>query len=64
MGSGTTGVAAITQGRKFIGIEIDPEYFDRACRRIEKAVNERGFDFPPQADEPQKTMESELCLVG
>jgi len=35
MGSGTTGVAAIQLGRKFVGIEIDPGYFDIACRRIE-----------------------------
>ena len=37
MGSGTTGVAAVTMGRKFIGIERDPGYFDIACRRIEQA---------------------------
>ena len=37
MGSGTTGVAALQLGRKFIGIEIDPKYFDIACRRIEEA---------------------------
>jgi site-specific DNA-methyltransferase (adenine-specific) len=36
-GSGTTGVAAVQDGRKFIGIEIDPKYFDIACRRIEQA---------------------------
>ena len=35
MGSGTTGVAALRLGRKFIGIEIEPKYFDIACRRIE-----------------------------
>lgn len=35
MGSGTTGVACIRLGRKFIGIEIEPRYFDIACRRIE-----------------------------
>lgn len=35
MGSGTTGVAALSLGRKFVGIEIDPAYFDIACRRIE-----------------------------
>lgn len=34
MGSGTTGVAAVRLGRKFIGIEIEPKYFDIACRRI------------------------------
>jgi len=37
MGSGTTGVAALAQGRKFIGCELDPGRFDIACRRIEDA---------------------------
>lgn len=34
MGSGTTGVACALQGRAFVGIEIDPDYFDIACQRI------------------------------
>ena len=34
MGSGTTGVACANLGRKFIGVEIDPKYFDMTCRRI------------------------------
>jgi site-specific DNA-methyltransferase (adenine-specific) len=37
MGSGTTGVACVETGRKFIGIEISEKYFDIACKRIEKA---------------------------
>ena len=37
MGSGTTGMACMNLGRKFIGIEIEPKYFDIACRRIEDA---------------------------
>jgi adenine-specific DNA-methyltransferase len=37
MGSGTTGVACAKLGRKFIGIEIEPKYFDIACERIAKA---------------------------
>ena len=37
MGSGTTGVACMNLGRKFIGIEIEPRYFDIACERIENA---------------------------
>ncbi len=43
MGSGTTGVAAIQAGRKFIGIEKDPEYFDIACRRIQEAWDSRAL---------------------
>lgn len=39
MGSGTTGVACVKLGRKFIGIEIEERYFDIACRRIEDAVS-------------------------
>jgi DNA modification methylase len=39
MGSGTTGVAAIEFGRKFIGIEIEETYFDIACRRIADALS-------------------------
>lgn len=34
MGSGTTGVAALNLGRKFIGIEREPAYFEAACRRM------------------------------
>lgn len=37
MGSGTTGVAAINLGHRFIGIEIDPYFFDAACERIRDA---------------------------
>lgn len=37
MGSGTTGVAAILAGRRFVGIERDPVYFDYACKRIKAA---------------------------
>lgn len=40
MGSGTTGVACANLGRKFIGIEIEPKYFDIACRRIELAQSQ------------------------
>ena len=38
MGSGTTGVAAVKLGRRFIGIEKEPKYFDIAIRRISDAV--------------------------
>jgi len=37
MGSGTTGVACANLGRRFIGIEIEPKYFDIACERIRLA---------------------------
>lgn len=41
MGSGSTGVAAINSGRKFIGIEKDERYFDMAVKRIMEAVEKR-----------------------
>ena len=43
MGSGTTGVAAIQLGRKFIGCEINPEYFAIAERRIAQAALQPGL---------------------
>jgi len=43
MGSGTTGVAAVRMGRKFIGVEMNREYFDIACRRIDDAHRQGGL---------------------
>jgi DNA modification methylase len=37
LGSGTTGVACVNLGRSFIGIELDPDYFDIAVKRITDA---------------------------
>lgn len=37
MGSGSTGVSCVNTGRKFIGMELDPGYFEAAKRRIEEA---------------------------
>mgnify|MGYP003420909633 FL=1 len=43
MGSGTTGVAAVQMGRKFIGIEREEKYFQIACKRIEDAQRQGDF---------------------
>lgn len=49
MGSGTTGVACAKLGRRFIGIEIDPAYFEIACERIRKAYAQPDlFVAPPE----------------
>lgn len=40
MGAGTTGIAALAVGRKFVGIESEQKYFDLACRRIEAEVSQ------------------------
>lgn len=47
MGSGTTGVAAVQMGRKFIGIEREPKYFDIACKRIEDAQRQGDLFIAP-----------------
>ena len=57
MGSGTTGVACVKTGRKFIGIEIEPKYFDIACRRIQAAL-----DAPDMFVEPPKPAKQEAML--
>lgn len=47
MGSGTTAVAALGLGRRFVGMEIEPRYFDVACRRAEEAWKQpRLFEEP------------------
>ena len=56
MGSGTTGVAAIQLGRKFIGIEREPKYFEIACDRIRQAVAQ-GQLFEPEMQKPHVTDE-------
>jgi len=49
MGSGTTGVACVKTGRKFIGIELDRGYFDIAVNRIKAALVERDARLPMEA---------------
>ena len=56
MGSGTTGVACAKLGRKFIGIEIEPKYFDIACRRIEKAYAQPDLFIERPAPPTQEAM--------
>jgi DNA modification methylase len=59
MGSGSTGVACIKLCRKFIGIEIEPKYFDIACRRIEEAWKQPRLFEEPRA----KAVQTELELT-
>jgi site-specific DNA-methyltransferase (adenine-specific)/modification methylase len=58
MGSGTTGVAAIQMGRKFIGIELEQKYFDIACKRIEQASKQVDMFI-----EKPKQEQVDLCLI-
>jgi DNA modification methylase len=52
MGSGSTGVACVRRGYKFVGIERDPEYFDLACERIRKASAQPDMLLTLPAPEP------------
>ena len=52
MGSGTTGVACVQLGRKFIGIELDPGYFDIAVKRISDELKRPRLDFGEPVAKP------------
>ena len=57
MGSGTTGVAAVQLGRRFIGCEIDPDYFAIAEKRIHEAtLQPRLFDLEEKPKEEQGSL--------
>ena len=56
MGSGTTGVACQKLGRAFIGIELDPEYFAIACKRVDEAMRQPDLFIAP----PVKSVQEQL----
>lgn len=58
MGSGTTGVACVKLGRKFTGIELDPDYFDIACERIHEAY--RQPDMFIEAEKPAPAVQLDM----
>jgi DNA modification methylase len=58
MGSGTTGIACVNLGRKFIGIEREPKYFDIARRRITEALSRPRLPF----EEPARPKQEALAL--
>jgi site-specific DNA-methyltransferase (adenine-specific) len=41
LGSGTTAIASIIENRKFIGAELDPEYYEKAVQRIKNHVSQQ-----------------------
>ena len=57
MGSGTTGVACVREGRRFIGIELDPGYFDIACERIRKEMAQPRLDLPAPVKPTQEALD-------
>lgn len=54
MGSGTTLVACAKLGRKGIGIELDPDYFEIACKRVEEAYRQPDLFVAPPAPKPEQ----------
>lgn len=64
MGSGTTGVAAVQMGRRFIGIEREPKYFDIACRRIEDAQRVQDMFAHEVRDAYEMTQQQAELLEG
>jgi site-specific DNA-methyltransferase (adenine-specific) len=56
MGSGTTGVACVNLGRKFIGIELEEKYFDIACKRIDQATRQGKLFTPPKPKPEQQKL--------
>jgi DNA modification methylase len=56
MGSGTTLVACAKLGRKGIGIELDPDYFDIACKRVEQAYSKLDMFIAPPAKPKQEAL--------
>ena len=61
MGSGTTGVACAKLGRRFIGIEIEPRYFDIACRRIEEVYRQPRLFAEPAPKPKQLSLDPEAA---
>lgn len=56
MGSGTTGIACLRTGRRFIGIEIDPRYFQIAKERIERELAQGILCLPEPAPHKQTAL--------
>lgn len=55
-GSGSTGVAAVKLGRRFVGVELDQKYFDLSCRRISDALSRPDMFIATPAKPKQEKM--------
>ena len=63
MGGGSTGIAAIARGKGFVGIEIEPRFFDMACSRIDAAIKQPRMFAEPRAQR-EKPPQLELDATG
>mgnify|MGYP001616039638 FL=1 len=59
MGSGTTGIACLKLGRRFVGIEVDGGHFDTACRRIVEAIRQPDMLLSLQREQKPRQMSIE-----
>lgn len=60
MGAGSTGIAAVQAGHPFVGCEIEPRYFDTACRRIEAAQRQAELFPPPATPDLERAMDAPM----
>lgn len=57
MGGGSAGVACARLGRAFVGVELDPTYFDTACREIERAIGSPSMFKPKPTNDNTPTVD-------
>lgn len=62
MGTGSTGVAALERGKRFIGIERDPRYFDIACKRIADAQRQADLFAADESSRPASSPQDQQGL--
>jgi len=63
MGSGSTGVAALAAGRRFIGVEINERWFKIACKRLQWSLEPTKYEMPGK-DDPAITGEQVSLNLG
>jgi hypothetical protein len=56
MGSGTTGIACLRTGRRFVGIEISPEYYAIARKRVERELSQLTLPLAPELRAQQQVL--------
>lgn len=54
MGGGSTGVAAVKEGRKFVGVEVDQQWFELACKRIQAAYDQPDMFIDTPSPKPEQ----------
>ena len=63
MGSGTVGIAAIRDARRYVGIECDPVHFETACRRITEAHRQADLFHGDHAPAPAPATQPDMLAA-